>query len=244
MSVHTQLTVEIARQLMPRLRPRYLALTTERFVMEEPESVAITTAAIYPDVAVTRTGRALPGGGVAIAEPPYRLTTPMAVPIPHVTVEIRDTASRQLVTAIEVLSPTNKRGEGRQEYLAKRQRILLRGAHLMEIDLLREGRRLPTLEPLPEMDYCVFLSRTEQRPAVEVWPIRLRSPLPQVPVPLLPGDEDVMLDLQAALTNVYDLAGYDLAADYGGPPEIPLNPEDAAWAVELLANRAEGPGDS
>ncbi len=201
MSVHTQLAVEIARQLAPRLRPRYLALT-----MKSP--------------------------------------IPARNPIPHVTVEIRDTAHRQLVTAIEVLSPTNKRGDGRQEYLVKRQRILTSDAHLLEIDLLREGRRLPTLEPLPDMDYGVFLSRAEQRPAVGVWPIRLRSPLPQIPVPLLPGDADVLLDLQLAFTQVYDLIGYDLAVDYSGPPEVPLAPEDAAWAAQLLENRRVGAGSS
>src|SRR4051812_16586526 len=57
----------------------------------------------------------------------------------HLTIEIRDAAERQLVTAIEVLSPTNKHGEGREEYRIKRQRILLSPAHLMEIDLLRTG---------------------------------------------------------------------------------------------------------
>jgi hypothetical protein len=46
--------------------------------------------------------------------------------------------------------------------------------------------------------------------------------LPVVPVPLLPGDADVTLDLQQALTNVYDLLGYDLAIDYSGPPELSL----------------------
>src|SRR5881396_2152160 len=68
------------------------------------------------------------------------LPADIPTPIPHVTIEIRDTAHRQLVTAIEVLSPTNKRGDGRQEYLAKRRRILLSTAHLLEIDLLRQGQ--------------------------------------------------------------------------------------------------------
>lgn len=65
--------------------------------------------------------------------------------MPHVSIEIRDVARRQLVTAIEILSPTNKRGEGRLEYLAKRRRLLLSTAHLMEIDLLRQGQRVPIL---------------------------------------------------------------------------------------------------
>jgi hypothetical protein len=127
-SVHTQLSAEIARQLAPKLRPKYLALTTERFVYEEPESVAVATSSLslYPDVGVAESGRAASGATpVAVATPPLRLATLMPVPVPHVTVEIRDTANRQLVTAIEVLSLTNKRGDGREEYLVKQRRLLL-----------------------------------------------------------------------------------------------------------------------
>src|SRR4029453_5934831 len=101
-----------------------------------------------------------------------------------------ETGNRQLVTAIEILSPTNKRAEGRMEYLVKRRRILLSTAHLLEIDLLRQGQRLPMHDPLPPAEYFVLLSRAENRPITEVWPLALRDPLPTVPVPLLPGDSD------------------------------------------------------
>jgi Protein of unknown function (DUF4058) len=155
-----------------------------------------------------------------------------------VTVEIRDTANRQLVTAIELLSPSNKRGDGRAEYLAKRRRILLSTAHLMEIDLLRQGQRPPMREVLPDAPYFVFLSRFENRPITDVFPITLHDPLPIVPVPLLTGDPDVPLDLQAALRTIYDLLGYDLAIDYLQPAEVPLPHEQDAWAHGLL--RAAG----
>ncbi len=165
-------------------------------------------------------------------------------PIPHVTIEIRDTANRQLVTAIEVLSPTNKRGEGRAEYLARRQRLLQSAAHLLEIDLLREGQRVPMREPLPRASYFVLLSRADDRPMTSVWPVALDQPLPSVPVPLLPGDADVGLDLQAALTNVYDVVGYDLAIDYSKPPEAPLDWDSAKWAAGRIMNRGDRPGNS
>jgi hypothetical protein len=219
MTVHTQLTAEIARQLAPKLRPRYLALTTERFVYDEPESVAIATS----------------GEAAGTATALLTLTTVMPASIPHVTVEIRDTAGRELVAAIEVLSPTNKRGEGYSEYLAKRRRILLSTAHLVKIDLLRRGQRVPMREALPATPYFVFVSRAENRPLTDVWPIRLDEALPSIPVPLLPGDADVMLELQAALTNVYDLLGYDLAVDYRRPAEVPLEPEFERWAAERLS---------
>jgi hypothetical protein len=234
MSVHSQLTAEIARQLAPKLRPKYLALTTERFVLDEAGGVYVATTSIYPDVSVIETGaNSRVEGGVATA-PPIRLATVVPVRVPHVIVEIRETATRRLVAAIEVLSPTNKRGEGRDEYLTKRRRILVSTAHLLEVDLLRQGQRVPMQQPLPEAPYFVLLSRAEERPITEVWPIQLRDPLPLVPVPLLQGDADVALDLQQALTNVYDFLCYDLAVDDSGPPELPLPRDEAAWAVERL----------
>jgi hypothetical protein len=156
----------------------------------------------------------------------------------HFTVEVRDRLERRLVTCIEVLSPTNKRGQGCDEYLAKRGRLLLGTAHLLEIDLLREGQRVPMQQPLPSTPYFVFLSRYEDRPLSDIWPITLDSPLPTVPVPLLPGDADVGLDLQAAVTSVYEQCGYDMAVDYSKPPEIPLSHDLASWADERL--RASG----
>src|SRR2546428_6057334 len=54
-TVHFSLSAEIVRQLAPKLRPRYLVLPAERFVMETPESVAVSTADIYPDVGVAET---------------------------------------------------------------------------------------------------------------------------------------------------------------------------------------------
>lgn len=140
-----------------------------------------------------------------------------------------------MVAVIEILSPINKRGEGRQEYLTKRRRILLSSAHLLEIDLLREGERLSMQQPLPPVPYFVFLSRTERRPLTEIWPIHLDESLPIVAVPLLPGDADVPLDLQEAFTASYDLIGYALVVDYQQPPVIPLPAVYSAWARERIA---------
>ncbi len=238
MSFHTQLIAEIARQLAPKLQPKYLALTNERFVLEEVADVSVATTSIYPDVSVIDAKREPSGeGGVAIAAP-LRLATIVPDRVPQVSVEIRETATRRLVTAIKVLSPTNKRGEGRKEYRRKRRRILLSTSHLLEIDLLRQGQRVPMQQRLPNAPYFVLLNRAEERPISDVWPIHLGEALPSVPVPLLPGDADVPLGLQQALTNVYDLLRYDLAIDYARPPESLLPPQLTAWAEKLL--RAAG----
>jgi hypothetical protein len=80
----------------------------------------------------------------------------------------------------------------------------------------------------------VFLNRAEKRKDVEVWPIALESRLPEVAVPLLPGDPDARLDLQAALPTVYDILGYDEMIDYGKPPQGTFSDAELKWVDEQL----------
>jgi hypothetical protein len=235
---HFALGAEIVRQLAPRLRPRYLVLPVERFLIETTDDVAITTS-IYPDVGVARIGvDSAPTRATTAVTAPLQLMTIIPEAVPHVAIEIRDTAHRQQVTAIGILSPTNKRGEGRIEYLAKRRRILLSTAHLLEIDLLRQGQRVPMQQTLPPAEYFIFLSRADERPLTGVWPVALSQPLPTVPIPLLPGDPDALLDLQHTFTSAYDLLGYDLALDYTQPPEVAL--EGAAVPLSDALLQAAG----
>ena len=66
-----------------------------------------------------------------------------------------------------------------------------------------------------------------------MWPLRLRDRLPVIPIPLQNPDGDVHIDLQQIVHRIYDAAGY---ADYiyGGKPQPPLHPSDAAWAATLV----------
>jgi hypothetical protein len=231
---HFALGAEIVRQLAPRLRPRYLVLPVERCVTETTDDIAIT-ASIYPDVGIAKGVKESSTAYVAATnDAPLLLATVIPEAVPHVSIEIRDAANRQLVTAIEILSPTNKRGEGRTEYLSKRRRLLLSTAHLLEIDLLRQGLRVPMQQPLPTAEYFIFLSRAENRPITGVWPVLLSQSLPRVPIPLLPADPDASLELQQTFATAYDLLGYDLAIDYTQPPDIPFEGEAAAVAETLL----------
>jgi hypothetical protein len=162
------------------------------------------------------------------------MATIISEKVPHVRIEIRDVANRELVTAIEVLSITNKRGKGYEKYVEKRSRILRSTIHLLEIDLLRKGKRVPMQQTLPNAPYFVFLGRAFRSPVTEVWPIRLQASLPTIPVPLRDGEPDVLFDLQLALTTMYDTFGYGLTLDYTRPPAVPLAGEDAIGAEGLL----------
>lgn len=240
MSFHAELSVEIARQLRPLLRPRYAALTIRRSVTDAPDDLEITakSESVYPDVGVIeRSPVPLPknGGAVAVLEPTRQVATVMPEMVPQYAVEIRDVEERELVTLIELLSPANKRGKGYREYVEKRTRILLSTSHLLEIDLLRNGTRVPMREELPESPYFIFLSRWQRRPMTDIWEVGLNQALPKIPVPLLPEDDDVALDIQEAFTTVYDSVGYDLLLNYKRPADIPLKDKAATWATELLA---------
>jgi len=237
--VHANLIGEIARQLAPLLEPRYVAFVGERVVIDVPEEFEFETARAesrFPDIAVIGSDEPAATGDTSavIAPAPLQVITPVPEKIPHFTVEVRDVARERLVTAIEVLSLTDKRGNGRREYLKRRKRFLGSEVHLIEIDLLRRGRRVPTIEPLPAVPYFVFLSRVQRRPVTDVWPVEIDQRLPIVPVPLLPGDKDVPLDVQLAFTSAYDTFRYWRVTHYDEPPPVPLSAPDQVWANDCI----------
>jgi hypothetical protein len=152
--------------------------------------------------------------------------------------EVRTVGDETVVTAIEVLSPANKRSgaDAADAYERKRRAIIRSPIHLLEIDRLR-GRRRPSLATSwPPTPSVVMLRRADQRPRVEIWPVQLQDLLPVVPVPLRAPDPDVPLDLSAALSDAYEKGRYDLRVDYRNPPPPPpLVPADEAWLTERPA---------
>jgi hypothetical protein len=236
-SFHAEFASNIAHQLVPQLRPKYIAVPERRYIRGAEEEVLISAAAMIPDVAIRRTKShaELPAATATITEP-VRLRTSRAIKVPQYRVEIRDLKNRRLVTAIELLSPTNK-GSGRKSYLRKRRHLLWSSTNLMKIDLHHQGRRIPLLDPYPPATYYVLLNRARKRSVTEVWPIKIDEPLPTVSIPLLKGDADVPLNLQRAFTHVYDAGGFDLAHDYREAPDVELPVMEAAWLAEHLKQR-------
>ncbi len=163
---------------------------------------------------------------------PARVTVPPPVELLRMSyMEIRDADSEDLVTVIELLSPSNKVGDDHRAYIGKWQRFMESRVHFVEIDLLRGGQPTPWGHR-PPSDYSVTVSRWEARPTADRWPIRLRERLPVIPIPLRDGDPEPTLDLQSLLHKVYDAAGYQYRV-YRRPPQPLLSPPDDAWAADL-----------
>jgi Protein of unknown function (DUF4058) len=148
--------------------------------------------------------------------------------------EIREVATGRVVTAIEVLSPKNKRsGEGRTAYENKRNQILSSLTHFVEIDLLRGGKPFP-IGATNLGDYRILICRSDQRPKGDLYAFGIRQPIPKVPIPLLTNDLSPILDLQKLLNQVYDRGRYHLAIDYAISPTPALSPSDRRWFEEQI----------
>jgi len=242
--VHASLMNIFREQLSSTLAPKYVAELETQIVIERMGDEEVWEASVVlPDVAVTQPE--IPSGAqwaaedvaaAAVSAPPLRLIAPMDTPTRLVTLHIRRREPDRLVAVIELLSPVNKRpGNGRQDYLEKRAAYLRSSIHFIEIDLLRRWPRMPFGGPMPDVAYLAAVCDMRKRPACDAWPIRLRDPLPVLPVPLLSPDPPVSLDMGQALRTAYQRARYDLRIDYDAPPPPPLSPEEEAWINGLLS---------
>jgi hypothetical protein len=171
-------------------------------------------------------------GSGAIA--PQPLSYPAVDRIIETSIHLIDRNSKRLVTAIELLSPSNKdASDDRASYLRKRLRYLETGTNLIEIDLLRAGKRVDMVPPVTATDYCIIMGLAADRPRAQSWLISLRDRLPRIPIPLAGTDAAIEIDLQDALHTAYDRRVFEKFI-YEENPTPPLSPADAAWAEEIL----------
>lgn len=235
-SFHERFCTRLADELVAQTGPRYLVKLDENVFLHELPSEERRLLG-RPDVMVLQPGRseqATVATATSTASPAPAYANLPAVDLERLSyVEIRDARSRRLITAIELLSPTNKcLGSDRDQYLAKRASLMRQGVNLVEIDLLRGGPRMP-MDGTPPCDYLVMVARPAEWPRAGLWPVRLRDALPDIPIPLADPDPDVRVALQPMLHAIYDAAGYDRFI-YAGEPDPPLRGEDAAWARQFL----------
>jgi uncharacterized protein DUF4058 len=238
--VHTRLIVAIADALGPQVRPKY------RVGVEQRTYLAVLTPDEYdlvgkPDVLVAASRRQAPpvqATASAVGVVPKVAQLPMPDEITERYLQVRDVISGEVVTVIELLSPTNKLTRaGRRQYACQRMQVLASATHFIEIDLLRAGEPFPfkVLDDEAQSDYRILVSRAQDRPQAAVYLFSIRDPIPDIPVPLQPGDAEPSLALNRLVHDVYDRAGYDLTVDYQqAPPPPPLSEPDIQWLKQLL----------
>lgn len=242
--VHHTIIQDLADQLSESLPNDLYVSVEERVYVVEPDSGH--RRHIVPDVAVVRSARTASGGSagavVGLAEP-IRIKMPDE-PATEGFIQIREMREgNPLVTAIEVISPTNKlQRQARAEYLNKREEYYRAKINVVELDLLRSGRHLigvplAGLDPVQLAPYKCAVRRGGDLAGFEIeyYPLPLRQGLPRIAIPLRQKDDDVALDLQRPIDRAYHRGRYGMRIDYGMPPVPPLSPEDAAWAVEMIA---------
>ncbi len=246
---HHGLISEIQNALSQAAPERYLVRAEERSYIVLIGEEGKESHPFVPDVSVTTERRTKPSrkkGGTAVAEPdlgsePVLMRAFIEEEHREAFVEIYEaTPEQRLVTSIEVLSPSNKRPNttGRDVYLRKRQSLLLGEANLVEIDLLRDGTRMPMLDPWPNSPYTVLVARARTFYRCRAWPAYFQKPLPSVPIPLAKPDPDIPLDLQPMIDSIYGRSRYERSIDYSKPLSPPLAPSEELWFEKQLRTRS------
>jgi hypothetical protein len=237
---HAPLVTNCSQILNGNLPDGYVAQIETRVTML---TVDLPREPRVPDVLIARepgapeflSASAGQAAGVVTIEP---ITIPLAigeVEIRERWIEIKSLPELELVTVIEILSPTNKSGDGRNEYLRKRAALIDRPVNLVEIDLLLGGRPAPLGKPLPPHHYYAIVARSTSRPDAQVYTWTIRHSLPSLPIPLRSPDADVMLDLGEAFELTYRLGRFGRIVRHGSP--LPdgslLSSADREWAEAI-----------
>jgi len=240
LDVHTSL-ISDARNALNQMLPDDLAASSEERVAVEAEAGEEWRKEFKPDVrlfelADSATAVAtVQGVGAAVA--PFRLFAQVE-PITERFIPIVETGTERVITVIEFISPSNKRGQRLVEFRSKRAELLAAGVNFVEVDLVREGDWKALLRPHRCPAKWITLFRATVRMpsdpgAVGLYPIGLREPLPKIAIPLRHKDPIVHLDLQPLVNQAYANGRYARRLNYGEPPEPPLDPADQEWARTL-----------
>ena len=240
--LHHELASKIRKQLTPLITPKYVA-RIEQYIIED-DAFNATTKGMYPDVSIVlnqqqnKVEESIIAYGNGKHQTPISYTIPAAFPIEVKIpiIEIKNATDNKVITTIEILSPVNKRNPGLIPYLEKRRKLRLAGIHLLEIDLIRRGKRPAQLAQFTNTDYLVALTRGHQD-KTDIWAIDLKDILPTIPVPLASPDIDILIDLQQALTEIYQEAAYGVSIDYNATPPLPtLTTAQHQWLKSLIKN--------
>jgi hypothetical protein len=235
--VHTSLMVYARDSIQARLPGDLIARVEEGIAIDRGDD---NGRFVYPDVRVVEDqGPKFDGNGaagaVAVAEPVIVEVDPQVER--HIAI-VDPSSGGRVVTAIEVLSPTNKIAEGRAAYRSKQAEYIAGGVNLVEIDLIRAGDFIlampDTAIPKKQRKHYAACVRRVTRPRkAEYYGTPLRKRLPVIRIPLRPGDRDIALDIQELIDLCYERGRYH-KMDYSETLDPPLPASDAVWAEKLI----------
>jgi hypothetical protein len=237
--IHARLMVYASGQINAQLPPGLRARVEEALRVSDASDA---DSIVYPDAVVLEDRHREPEV--------HRRDSTVEIAVPCVLILEDPPAERHIeiidvnddghvITAIEVLSRSNKVGRAAvRTYRRKQQAYLDAGINLVEIDLLREGDFVlaaPEAQ-IPEefrTQYRICTRRAIDPHRIELYRAPLRERLPNIPIPLRPEDDDIVLQLQPLIDECYREGRYD-SLSYQQEPRPALAPEDALWADSLL----------
>ncbi len=239
---HTRFVAYASDQLNETL-PQDLMANTEERVAVEHDGIAVEHT-YRPDVRIEETERRNGDHLIEPAEPGGVLTEKavkliIAEPATERFIEIMEPQTKRVVTVIELISPSNKRGPGLRAYRKKRRQLLGSDVNVVEIDLVRKGNwkalLLPHTSPREKhTPYRATLRFAAEPDAVYLIPMKLQETLPEVPVPLRKGDQPLFLKLQPLVNAVYERGRCEQAINYSAtPPEPQMSEEETAWCADI-----------
>ena len=234
--VHTKLISEMHYFLRETLPPPYTVTMEERVIVEESIGDDSRQRYAIPDINIA--GEITPVADVgAPASDAGSVTVllPETYPVRQRFIEIRTPGRRPSVAILEVLSHSNKRaGQGRRDYLEKRQRILESATHLVEIDLLRANNPMPVAGYDGADPYRIMVSRSPVRPQAALYPFGMQSAIPTFTVPLLNQEDEPAIVLGEIFHDLYLRGHYERYGNYNDDPEGPLSAGDREWIDRRL----------
>jgi hypothetical protein len=246
MDFHESFLIYLRDALNSRLPDDYETRIEERVSLVRQGDEESQPSQIRADVAVSArrdfewapAGQSTSTGGVATLEP---ITIPLPVfdDVHQSFIKILHRPDEELVTVIELLSPVDKLSGADYPSMSRLNVLATSRVHLVELDLLVGGCRMPFGEPLPPADYFAFVSRGNRRPDCSVFAWNVRDPLPKIPIPLLAPDADVPLDLAKLFCTTFERGRYRRSLRYGAPPAAPLSEKTRNWAVEVARTAAQ-----
>jgi hypothetical protein len=240
--VHNRIITYMCDAINDQLPGDYRAAIEQRVLISKSDEPPISER--RPDVAIltSRTRPSLPGQ-LALLEPvddTFVRIMRTGDPLIQRSLKIIDTAQGdRLITAIEVLSPTNKLpGKPSLEYERKLDEYYNADASIVQIDLLRTGERHmsffgpPPPRAFAEAHYYTTIYHVGKAHHFDVYPMQLHKPLPEIRIPLRQGESEIRVALQPLMDRVYHNGRFRI--DYQQPLVPPLSDQESAWLAQRV----------